>query len=63
MSIIVWRIIGVVSIISGTIGMEKNLQKIIGRFWSITDLSLCTNSPTIIIMLSKSKQTSIRKNL
>ena len=39
---IIWRIIGAVSIILGIIGKKKKEipESIIGRFWSIIDLSL-----------------------
>jgi len=40
---IIWRIIGAMSIILGIIGKKKEIpESIIGRFWSIIDLSLVT---------------------
>ena len=44
---IIWRIIGVVSIILGIIGKIRRKEiseSIIGRFWSIIDLSLKSSS-------------------
>ena len=37
---IIWRIIRAVSIILGIIGKKKIPESIMGRFWSIIDLSL-----------------------